>query len=555
MAKNRNLSEDNILDFLNTENIVASETHPDDPISKSQIQVTLDQLRPYDNNPRQTKNPLFDEILEAIENVGMDHPPNITRRNPNDDCYIIMDGGNTRLEILNILYKKYLKLAENTQNDEERFKYTTKADSFYRFKCIFKPWVCESRALIGHISENENHGRQFFIDRALAIPKLRNFFYKEDKAATKEQGKEFDEKPLSARKLAARITKGGWKVSPPHMTRYEYAVKFLLDVIPTALWAGTGMRIIIEIRKYNTTYTDYWQTTEPGQSNPERIQSLFMDTLHQYDDETIDFKGFTRDLNDQLSEILNISPYTVAAEIESLLAGGKPDEVLSDSSTPGATPESDDDLLKTYEKNAPEAIKQGTTLPSVEQPPSPVNSIAGATSGKSQTRQQRPAASKKAQALTPEKYDQNVFEIAQSIGKAHGLEVQLVPADSGERKAKLKTGCPIQSFGVPPTQKPFEKSNKDSAAVWWALFKLSRLYKTIPSLNGKEMYGKLFSQMYGLYETELTTIGAVLFLEDHLSDVNLETQQQLEELRLLIGSSYQTNKNMNQQGESKDDKS
>ncbi len=47
------------------------------------ITVTLDKLRPYEHNPRKTRNPNFEMIKESIH-VGLDHKPNITRR-PGED--------------------------------------------------------------------------------------------------------------------------------------------------------------------------------------------------------------------------------------------------------------------------------------------------------------------------------------------------------------------------------------------------------------------------------------------------------------------------------------
>jgi len=47
---------DNVLDFLNLKN-TEDKSNFDDPITKSSVPITIDQLRPYDNNPRTTRNP------------------------------------------------------------------------------------------------------------------------------------------------------------------------------------------------------------------------------------------------------------------------------------------------------------------------------------------------------------------------------------------------------------------------------------------------------------------------------------------------------------------
>jgi len=74
-----------------------------DPITDTAMVVTLDQLRPYELDPRLTRNPLYEEIKASIRQRGLDAPPPITRR-PGADHYIIRNGGNTRLAILRDLW-------------------------------------------------------------------------------------------------------------------------------------------------------------------------------------------------------------------------------------------------------------------------------------------------------------------------------------------------------------------------------------------------------------------------------------------------------------------
>ena len=83
--------------------------------------VTLDQLRPYDHDPRVTRNPAYAEIKASIRERGLDAPPAITRR-PGEAHYIIRNGGNTRLAILRELWSE------------------TKEERFFRIACLFRPW-------------------------------------------------------------------------------------------------------------------------------------------------------------------------------------------------------------------------------------------------------------------------------------------------------------------------------------------------------------------------------------------------------------------------------
>ncbi|MBY7352591.1 ParB N-terminal domain-containing protein [Escherichia ruysiae] len=65
------------------------------------MSVPLDQLRAFDLDPRITRNPEYDEIKKSIKSRGLDNPTQITQR-PGEKHYIIADGGNTRLAILNV---------------------------------------------------------------------------------------------------------------------------------------------------------------------------------------------------------------------------------------------------------------------------------------------------------------------------------------------------------------------------------------------------------------------------------------------------------------------
>ncbi|MGL4667652.1 MAG: ParB family protein, partial [Saezia sp.] len=134
-----------------------------DPLVDTTMLVTLDQLKPYELNPRITRNPLYDDIKSSIRERGLDAPPAITRR-PGESHFIIRNGGNTRLSILKELWSE------------------TREERFFRIHCLFRPWVSEIVALTGHLAENELHGALSFIERALGVEKIRQIYEKESGA-------------------------------------------------------------------------------------------------------------------------------------------------------------------------------------------------------------------------------------------------------------------------------------------------------------------------------------------------------------------------------------
>lgn len=178
------------------------------------ISVTLMQLRPFDGNPRKTKNPKFEEIKESIRMRGLDFAPNITKR-PGDDFYIIADGGNTRLQALNELW-------EETQDPK-----------YWSIRCLYKPWDGNENegtlsCLIGHLTENDLRGDLSFVERALAIAEIKAMYEKND------------EKKLSHRQLSERLKTDGYGISYSLLAKMESCLVHLYPYIPNVLLAGMG---------------------------------------------------------------------------------------------------------------------------------------------------------------------------------------------------------------------------------------------------------------------------------------------------------------------------
>lgn len=182
-----------------------------DPVTDTPMVVTLDDLRPYELDPRLTRNPLYDEIKASIRERGLDAPPPITRR-PGAEHFIIRNGGNTRLAILRELWSE------------------TKDERFFRIPCLFRPWPerGEILALTGHLAENELHGSLTFIERALGVEKARELY-------EQESGKS-----LSQSELARRLSTDGYPIQQSHISRMQDTVRYLLPTIPNVLYNGLG---------------------------------------------------------------------------------------------------------------------------------------------------------------------------------------------------------------------------------------------------------------------------------------------------------------------------
>ena len=513
------LNEADVLDFLGAGVNTSDTTHPDDPISKANIRVTLDQLRPYDRNPRQSRNPKFDSILASIEARGLDHTPNISRRNPDDKYYLIIDGGNTRLEILNILYNKYNDLAKAAKTDEERLSLAEKAQSFFIINCVFKPWKSESSTLAGHMSENEERGDTLFIEKALAVREFRQIYEEEDRVEAEKRGDKFRGKPITIRALAERISAQGWTVSHTHISRFEYAANHLLPVVPTALWAGSGQPLIINLRRLEKAYAAFWATTDIGRDNPQPLMNLFFKTLASFDDDSIDLDGFSRALNLSLGEQLNLPAQSISAEIQARMAGVTP--TTADLTT--MSPAVPSGLATDTEKNSP-----GTTKPSPQKLPA-----------KSKTRDSGgPDTTPASTPMTPGDIQEAIIGVAVRLASRYQLMI-----DRSDR-SKPSNGCdwiivhPLSTMDAPP-------GNPDHrAAVWWALFRLSRTYRQIPNVHS------IFLDTFSRYlSDDISVTDVMLQLFEYENDLPDEDREHLQTIATLIRQGSETSVNKNDQGD------
>lgn len=260
-----------------------------DPIADTPMVVTLDELRPYEHDPRVTRNPAYEEIKTSIRERGLDAPPAITRR-PGEAHYIIRNGGNTRLAILRELWSE------------------TKEERFFRIACLFRPWPARGEivALTGHLAENELRGGLTFIERALGIEKAREFYEQESGQA------------LSQSELARRLTADGYPVPQSHISRMNDAVRYLLPAIPTLLYGGLGRHQVDRLAVLRKACERTWERRALGRTVAVDFATLFQDVLTQFDTQPDDFspQRVQDELVGQMAELLEADYDTLALEID-----------------------------------------------------------------------------------------------------------------------------------------------------------------------------------------------------------------------------------------------
>jgi ParB family protein of integrating conjugative element (PFGI_1 class) len=312
------------------------------PVGDTPMLLSLEQLHPYELNPRVIRNPLYDELKASIRERGLDQPPSITRR-PNEQHFIIRNGGNTRLSILGELWQE------------------TREERFFRIHCLFRPWQSESHALLGHLAESDLHGQLTFIERALAVAKLEEMF--------QEPGA-----PLSQRELSARLSQGGYPVSQSHISRMFDALEHLLPAIPQVLYAGLGKpaieRLITLRRRAESTWNQYF-------GDAQQFALLWLEVLSTFEGEKseLDASELQDELIAKMAVTLNQTPRLLALEMHqaprvsphaSNNAHPLPPSVADNPSHP--SPENGDASETAIESSSPKQRRSGGDPSSAKEP-------------------------------------------------------------------------------------------------------------------------------------------------------------------------------------------
>ncbi len=257
-----------------------------DPGQPTRIRVNLTQVIAFKNNPRKTRNPKYDEIKESIRSSGLDTPPDVTREKPGEP-YMIRNGGNTRLEILNELY---------AETGDKRF---------FEFDCIFHPWTNDFDLFIRHVKENEMRGQMSFIERALAARKAKD-------EIEKNEGKS-----ISIRELSRILTDKGWPIDQSNLGQLLYAEETLLPLIPNALWElKIGIDSAKKIRKILDFCESYWKQVATADDGDYR--ELLTRVCNRIDNDAFSIDRLEYELCGEIARAMGGGVSSVQSQIQAL---------------------------------------------------------------------------------------------------------------------------------------------------------------------------------------------------------------------------------------------
>lgn len=404
-----------------------------DPIADTPMVVTLDQLKPYDLNPRVTRNPRHDDIKASVRERGLDAAPPITRR-PGESHFIIRNGGNTRLTILQELWSE------------------TKDERFFRITCLFRPWSArgELLALTGHLAENELRGGLSFIERALGVEKARELY-------EQEIGK-----PLNQTELARRLRADGYPVTQPHISRMQDAVRYLLPAIPSLLYGGLGKHQIERLATLRKAASLSWDLHAQGQTLTTDFASLFQEVLALFDGEpdTFHVQRVQDELVGQMSELLKVDYNALALEFVDAESRQRVlnRELPIPPASEGAMAEKIPSLPAPRTESPPSKSAPSSNQPSTTQANTPLTESAPASAPTDQTRTPAPVAESHSPQRehpppSPERLQGHIVSPIATTDRLQAIQRRIAEA-TGESvqdfQSNVVRAIPVQAGGLHP---------------------------------------------------------------------------------------------------------
>lgn len=217
--------------------------------------LTLDDVSPFPDNPRTSRNPRYEEIKASVRARGLDTVPKITADPERPELgFFFSDGGNTRLQILSELWQ---------ETGDERF---------FRISCMFKPWPGRLSCLIGHLAENEVRGELSFIEKAFGIKRAREFF------------EENLGKKVSLRELSNLLGQEGYPVHSSNISRMEDTIQYLYPHMPNLLKSGLGRPQIQHLLSLRVHAYKTWDNFSSDNAAVQDFEGVFGAVCEHFDD-------------------------------------------------------------------------------------------------------------------------------------------------------------------------------------------------------------------------------------------------------------------------------
>lgn len=211
------------------------------------MNLPVSEIDYFELNPRRRhSDEVYQHIKESIRASGIQQPVHVTQR-PNDERYILAQGGNTRLKIMRELWQ---------ETQDERFRL---------MPCFYVAYTCDRDLRIAHLIENEQRAEMCFWDKACAYAVMRDEFCQE---------KDHD---LSLRELETLFGQHGLSISHVTLGQYFFAHDYLSELSELAFSLSNAK--VNELKKQYSTIQHIAQTQQIDDS---LVGSLWRNSIQQW---------------------------------------------------------------------------------------------------------------------------------------------------------------------------------------------------------------------------------------------------------------------------------
>lgn len=229
------------------------------------IQLRVEDVQPYDRNPRRHENERYQDIKNSIRAANVLAPIVVTKR-PGTSTFMVAAGGNTRLRAQQELW---------AETGDPRFEHLLG---------MYRPWVSELQTMLSHLAENELRGNMSFWDRACGMAEL------------KAEVEAAEGKTLSLRQLRGNIEARGLRVSITMLSFFGFAAEQLGALGPATVRLSHSVvqalqPAMTQLQRYMQLHDEEaaWSRVR-DQALKAQAQALLQDAKAQVEDEVEEIK-------------------------------------------------------------------------------------------------------------------------------------------------------------------------------------------------------------------------------------------------------------------------
>lgn len=299
---------------------------------------------------------------------------------------------------------------------------------------------------------------------------------------------------------------------------------------------------MINLRRLERGYCDFWTTTDMGRDAPEAMTDLFFEVLAEHNDDRVDIDGFTRALDREIGKRLGLSPLTVGAEVGAVMAGitRTPTASAYDADLDA---DQDTDQAAAILPRHDAAPVSNTAMPPSRPAPSSTPSHTDATAPLRSipSAPVMPSASAATPTVSTAVAPPPLPPLPTTLAEVHTAIIHAVarvaqPYDLMVGPVTLgdyPDGCDWFALLPIATKVGHPRPGQDDAraGLWWILFRISRTYRQLDDATLDKVFADTFKHYFN---SGRSALNIALLLREQEALLPTDTQQHLTQLQHLI---------------------